>query len=436
MMKLTVTLNPYLCKFKTNGLKLICYIFFIIYNKFGKDTMAFPRKLEKLFNPGLILQSAPTLLLTLIGMIFTGLLFRISITTTRYKKYPIILESGCILSFKGNIELGLAMHLSSRKQDQMTDSSFAKSVFFNCNAIFIQSFITGLLAGIVGGLQVFLINTFTRELFIKIILGSVLTCIATSMIFILFLLSMIQVSSIYKIKPENFILPLLSTINDFVIVRGLLLSAILLEDFSIKICMVIGSSLLLLLCINVFVALYSENLIPHHSIEILAASYMLSVFGGYLLEKYSSVFVYVVSAFPVFAGMCGSILFIHIHRKFIIEREQTSPMPSQRPTLLLISFLIATLYIIIAHALGLGYSLGFSLAFILVFCCQIIIMLFISDKLCYKTLSGDIHPDILPMVSSSTDFVSALILIAIAFCLQSHLQNQKLSDNNQSLSEK
>lgn len=386
--------------------------------------MAVAKKMVGVFNTTLIVQSAPSLLISLVGMLLTGLLFEISIKQKKYRVYPIILESGCILSFKGNIELSLAMHLSSLRSDRSGDAHFGSAAFYNSTAVLAQSFVTGFVAGIIGVINSMLNQTTDPIVFTRIIIASALTCFATSLIFIISLLVSIEIARLLEIDTENFILPVLSTVNDFIIVKGLLLSTELMEVLSGKECIVIGFGLSCLFVISLFFAIKADNLMPFNAIEILGVSYILTVFSGFILERYSSIFLHIATAFPVFAGMCGSISFIYIHRRFRLFQTKEKEQMSQHPTLLLISLIMAISYILFAKLFNFRFTTGFCIMFVLMFLCQVSIVLYMIESISkyMKNENKSIGTNTLPIVASVSDLLSAIVLVTTAFILKETIQ--------------
>lgn len=372
------------------------------------------------FNTTLILQSALPLLVSLAGMLVTGILFEMSVKEDRFRLHPIILEAGCILSFKGNVELSLAMHLSSLRFSSTKSSKFGSSAFFNSNATLAQSFITGFLAGSVGVVSSLIGDSGNSTVYAKIVVAAALTCFVTSLVFILVLLATIELARFFDVCTENFILPVLSTVNDFIVVKGLLVSTDLLEHYTLKQTVLVGFGILCLFGISLFFTLRAKSLIPFHAIEVLSASYLLSILSGYLLEKYSSAFPAIASAFPVFAGMCGSISFIYIHRRFKLFQDQVPERQSQHLSLFLISLIVSLFYIALSKVFRLNYSTSFCVMFVIMFSCQVMLLIVIIENVLEKMRdeNKNISISALPIVAAVSDFIAVIILIASTLALK------------------
>lgn len=379
-------------------------------------------RLSKMLDLSLLVQAAPILFITLAGMVLTAILFDISVRMDKYKKYPIILEAGCILSFKGNVELGLAVNISSlRRGHHPGTGDFFRMTFFNVNFLLAQACIIGVFSGIIGGVHSSIKNGYDSLAFVRIVTGVIFICVATSLLFMVILLMILEVALKYGIEPENFILPLLSAVNDYVIVRGLLFAAIVSEQLHMAACIATILGLFVFFAINLFFTIRAEKLLPLNSIVVLGTSYMISILTAYLVDRFSSTISSIAFAFPVFSGMCGAIAFIHIHRKCHFSPDELQ-IP-QYPTLMVLSFAVSLFFLILSKAIGMGYTLLFSSMFILVFCGQVLLTLVISEQMKWdcKEHPSKSFQDMLPMISSLTDFFSSLVLIGIAFMFEKRI---------------
>ncbi|KCZ74285.1 hypothetical protein H311_04751, partial [Anncaliia algerae PRA109] len=110
-----------------------------------------------IFSKSLLKQSLPTLLFSLLSLSLAGKWLDESLSESLYVKYPLMLISSCILTFKGNIELILAMHLSTLSQSRNLDlSKYHRFAFDNSCLVITQSVFIGLMIGILGGIRNFL----------------------------------------------------------------------------------------------------------------------------------------------------------------------------------------------------------------------------------------------------------------------------------------
>ncbi|KAI4291353.1 solute carrier family 41 [Pancytospora philotis] len=377
-------------------------------------------KLANSLNRELIVESAPTLLASLVGMLATGAMFESSIKQPQFKPYPIILIAGCILNFKGNAELNIAMHLSTRRSLQGSSSSFASAIFYNSCAALAQSFITGLLAGATGMLSTFMKKQAAGLLSVRMLTASLLTCCLTTLFFIGVLLLTIEIAAFFQLCMENFILPVLSTLNDFIIVKGLLLSTEAAELLSSKECAVLCLGMACPFAVAVFFVFRKPEGLYLNRPEVLLISYLITAASGFLLEKYAKSFAHVAAAFPVFAGMCGAITLIHAHRTFRMLQTREPDTVPPFPTLLLLSLFVSISYIGFAALFHFKYSLGFSVLFIVLFILQVFIFLLAIETIADKVQSGGafLSADALPLISCMSDFAAVAALICGAYMLQ------------------
>lgn len=385
--------------------------------------MRIKNQLSTMFNTKLIVESAPSLLISLVGMLITGLLFESSVRQKRYSIYPIILESGCILSFKGNIELSLAMYLSTLRTFRSPDVNFVHAAFYNSCSVIAQSFITGFVAGLIGTASSALKKTTEQLMFLRIVTASMLTCCLTTLIFLVILLIVIEVAYILCIHVENFILPILSTLNDFLIVQGLLLSTKFVEYFTVRECLLTCLAMFGLFSVATFFTLahmYANNTVLISQPEILGISYLVTVLSSFVLERCSATFRHVATVFPVFAGMCGAILYIHAHRRFTFLQTNEPEIPPTYPTLLLISLIVAIVYICLAKLLDFKFSTGFCLLFIFLFIAQVSVLLFIIETISTSMRNSNkpINTDALPIIACTSDLLAVIVLVASSIALK------------------
>lgn len=371
-------------------------------------------------NTTLIMQSTPSLLISLVGMLFTGMLFESSVKQKRFRNYPIILESGCILSFKGNIELNLAMHLSSLRSRRLASRDFYRTALSNFSTALAQSLVVGLSAGCMGVLNSLLNNNSAPAVLVAIPTATMLACCASSVVFFLVLLITIELVHLSGVRAENVILPVISTLNDFLIVKGLLSSTDMVKTLSIEGCILVSLGLAFLFAVALLFSIRGRSLVLPCAVLALGTSYVVTAIGGFVLEKYSAIFMHIAAAFPVSAGMCGSIAFIHMHQKFHLLQDREQERGPYQPTLILISFVVSVLYVCIARVLDFHFTLRFSIMFVLMFICQVGIILLVTEAvfnhLRRRNKSGS--TEALPIVSCISDFLSVVALVSTAFVLR------------------
>lgn len=378
---------------------------------------SFLKRLAKSFDFSIAFQSAPSLIISLAGLLLTGYLFEISIKNGNLQLFPIILESSCILSFKGNIELSFAMHLSSAYSNPRYSLNYKEYAFQNSCILISQSFAVGLFVGIIGILNSCINRIIDNALFIRICVSTLFTCTFSSMAFITILLIAIKVSYCFNLDMENIILPIASSLNDLLIVQGLILSS----EFQLKLTpnesLFLAFLIFALVCFCLFISFNTKERIPNQALKVLFTTCTLSMMSGYLLETYSRSFPFLAPSFPVFSGMCGSISYIDIHRRFKNISLSTVRLIPSYPTLTCVSLFVSVFYMVVSFMIGIDYTAIFSALFILAFCTQVLILLVIIEYLFIfsdQNPGKSIHINMLPIVSSISDFLSSVTLISIA----------------------
>ncbi|KAI5175750.1 solute carrier family 41 [Pancytospora epiphaga] len=374
---------------------------------------------DKCLNTTLILQSTPSLIISLFGTIFTGMLFESSIRQPLFKNYPIILISGCILSFKGNIELNFAMYLSSLRSQRITNQKYYSTAIKNFGINFLESFAVGLSAGCIGSISSLMKSSpVILSRMIAIPAATLLVCCVSSLLFFTMLMSIIEIVHFTGMNVENVILPILNAFNDFTIVRSTIFFLEVVDRFYIEQCIIIEVALFCLVLVLCMLGVKIQSTTHRCDIYILVISYLVTIISGSVLEHYSSTFLHIATVFPVTAGMCGSIAFIHMHQKIHPRvSSRVSWYDSQQITLILMSFMMSVFYVIIAALLGYGYTPSYSILFVFMFICQVGIMLFISEVVFkyFKIANGNLPLATLPIVSCISDFLSVILLVTLAF---------------------
>lgn len=171
------------------------------------------------FDINLLLESTPSLLISLIGLLITGRILEDGITDKKLLTYPLLLQSNCILNFKGNIELLFALYLSSMRQNSIiTYSKYLRYTFDNSNLVLLQSLTIGFTVGIIGISKCI----FDIRILSNILTTSIITCTSTTILFILFLYLTIEFSKKINVTPDNVILPTISSISDYLSIKFLI----------------------------------------------------------------------------------------------------------------------------------------------------------------------------------------------------------------------
>lgn len=164
----------------------------------------------------LLVQSTPSLLISLLGLLTTGKLLEKSIEDTTLSRYHLLLQANCLLTFKGNVELIYALYVSSMRQSPFfLFKKYSRYAFDNANLLLLQSTVIGLSVGIIGASKSVLVDGVQPQVISTIIAASLITCVATTIMFTVCLFVTIEVSRLLKMDPDNFILPTIATLSDY-----------------------------------------------------------------------------------------------------------------------------------------------------------------------------------------------------------------------------
>jgi solute carrier family 41 len=367
----------------------------------------------------LLLESIPSLLISLIGLLTTGKVLEDGITDKKLLYYPLLLQTNCILNFKGNVELLFALYLSSMRQNSIiTYSKYLRYVFDNANLVLIQSIIIGFTVGIIGISKCVFDGIFDMYILSNILTTSLITCVSTTILFILFLYLTIELSKQINVTPDNVILPTISSISDYLSIKFLIIYTKYFQKSSLPFMYLFCFLSLCLIPLCLFFICISKKRMPIQSIEVLAFTYILSTFGGYMLDHLSSKYQFLAASFPVYSGLAVAISFIYLHKIFTsINNNTEHDSRLSYLTLVITSFLMISFYIIITLFIEAKKSILFYFLFIILFVVQVIILLMMIESLAkfLQNLDGDVGIVSLPIITALGDVISTVFLILVAF---------------------
>lgn len=371
------------------------------------------------FDSSVVSQSFLSISITLFGMLFTGFLFKNAVSHKSLQHFPFVLLSSAILGFKGNIELGYVMHLSTLRVP-ITFSNFKRIAVANSCLIMVESFTVGVFSGLLGVFEIFFDKNNTIQLYSAIILSSVLTCFLSTAIFTLFFIFSLELAVYFSMDPENFLMPLLNAINDVLVVKLLLIFAKGIQKLPMADHLWIFFLVVIAIGVCFYLIFISESLLPIQSVETIALTLGLNIISGFVLEKSSAMFPMVAPAFPVFTGMSTSIALIYLHKKFAIVENQRMIVPSStNNSLILISLFTSITYICIVRTTYVEYTREFSFCFIFMFTIQVILLLKVVEYMIklMKIQDKSISSNTVPLISSISDFTGSLALVLISVLL-------------------
>lgn len=373
--------------------------------------------IHSLLDLKLIFQSAPSLIASLFGMFFTSYSFKLAIKHKKLSKFPFIFQSSSILGFKGNIELGYIMHLSTKRKTLPSSKDFKRIAISNSCSLIFQSITVGFLVGCLSVLNVLLRSAVTTRTVIELISASLVTCCASTLALVISFIFTLELSVLLSIDSENFLMPVLNALNDIMVVRILYIFAINVsnQSSSVLISAILATSAFGCFC---FIISYNSNdSIPRLSMETVVISFILNITSGFILDRFSPPYPMIAPAYPVFAGMGSSIAFIFLHKKFTsLECNEIVSM-NLNITLVIISVVISSFYILVSQLFKIEYSHRFAISFIVMFTVQVLILLKLIDKMILLLMKyrKNISANTVPLTSSVSDFLGTVMLLGVAY---------------------
>ncbi|EPR79516.1 hypothetical protein SLOPH_1700 [Spraguea lophii 42_110] len=370
---------------------------------------------RKLYNKSIIVQSIPSLIISLIGLMLVGQELENAITDKLFTVYPILLLETCILTFKGNIELIFSMNLSSMLQILSSFSEYSQYAIENGCLVIFQSTVIGISIGLIGASGCILIYGISLLYSLRVIIGCVITCLMSTVFVLLILVISLYLSHIFHVNSDNFILPLIAVFSDY-------LSTILLVYFlrvfytqSLLICLLCIFFISLVLLLTGYISVKSKMRIPSQSWDILVITYLFSSIGGFAIEYFSKYYPILAGSSYVFCGISGSSSYIYLNRR--ITSLHSNSRLDKRATfisLLIISLVVSLFYIFIQFLFKSSYTIGFCMLYMIFFVIQTFIL-----KEIIEMILKQFHSQIdmagvysIPLITSLSDFVGSLLLIA------------------------
>lgn len=366
----------------------------------------------------LIIQSIPSLLISLIGLCLAGNVLDKSQFLDVAKYYPILLISNCILSFKGNTELIFAMHLSTLSQvSGLKLKKYLRFSIDNGCLVFAQSIIIGLTVGLLGMAKNIFSGHFIADILFRIITISTVASITSSIIVMLILIPSTIMAVKVGINPDNIVLPVISAFGDFVVVKLIIFFLNLFVNLSMSKCTILMFLILAILPIPVYISAISKRRVPLQSLSILMITYGLSTTSGYSVQYFSKKHPVLAPATPIFCGLSGSISYIYLNKKMTaIANQVRFNRKKIFVSLVLISIITSFLAICLNPIFGLKYKPSFSALFIILFVFDVCILLQIVDgiMLYFSRRNKEVGVFTLPLMTSISDIVGTLLLLFIA----------------------
>jgi solute carrier family 41 len=377
---------------------------------------------EVMYDCSLLLQSTPSLFISLISLLITGDILENTVKDIDLEDYHLLLQSNCILNFKGNIELIYALYISSMRQSRIfMFKKYVRYAFDNANILMLQSIVIGLSVGSIGASKSIFVNGVNPKVLSTIMTSSLITCISTTLMFIICLFVTIEISKKSNIDPENVLLPMISSLSDFLSIYFLVFFTKYFRNISIEVSLFLVLMSLVFVPICMTFTFFSKKKMPIQTIEILMFTYLISTLGGYILDTLSVDYKFIASSFPVYSGLAVSIAFIYLHKTFTSSTNNTfHDIKRTFKSLIAASFFMITIYSILSMFLHGIMPLYYYIMFTILFVIQVILLLKLVEKLILSF--GNYHEDIgvisLPIITACGDIISTVCLLILALMVK------------------
>ncbi|KAF8955560.1 hypothetical protein BDZ97DRAFT_1673673 [Flammula alnicola] len=418
---------------------------------------------------GIVIESAPALLMTTISLLFTGkLLDKVSHWRAMQEVDQLIMIIPVVLNLNGNLEMNLSARLGTAANvGELDDPAVRRSIIFGSLALLqvqtiFVSFIAACIALILGRfvprngpqlpVDIALLARSPYPTRLIMVASTTMTAAALSGIILgSFMCTLIVLCRKFNRDPDNIAPAVASCLGDLVtLVLVGFVSTLLIPFIRTPIPFVVA---LLVLCCAITCFLYTLK--NEHARPLLTEGWsplfgamVISSGTGIVLDMFVSryegfaVLAVVISGLP---GAAGSILVSRLSTSLHAAKlalENALPSYSSQPkhpepsalltmaTLLLITLPVEVFFLSILDGLGwLNLPFLFIVFSIVFFCCAVLSSLIIARFLTHFLWSIQRDPDsyALPIHSALMDLIGQLLLV-LCFEIVSHLGGQVRKD--------
>ncbi|ELQ75405.1 Mg2+ Transporter-E (MgtE) Family [Trachipleistophora hominis] len=374
-----------------------------------------------IYSKSILSQSIPSLLISLVGFTIAGIYLEEANGTEMFLSYPLLMVATCILSFKGNIELIFAMHLSSISNVYNPVIEYARFAIDNSCMVVVQSIMIGLSVGVVGMSVVILRFDDAFRYAVITLCSCLVSCLVSTLVVLLILLAAVLLFKNLQINPDNVVLPSIAAFSDYFTVLSLIFFFKLFHRMqSVTAC---ATTILLILVVVPFIMQVSRRspaILPIQSLTLLVITFVLSSISGMLIEYFSLMYPFLASSAPVFCGLTGSTSFIYLNRKLTsLYTKQPHNKKASLFSLLIISLAMSLTYIIILNTLFERLPSTFSFLFIVCFLVDVLLLIEVVDYvLSHFQRSVEMAGVVaLPVITSTADFFGSSFLVGIVLLM-------------------
>ncbi|EJU05838.1 hypothetical protein DACRYDRAFT_113872 [Dacryopinax primogenitus] len=394
----------------------------------------------------ILLETLPTLLFTIIGMVFSGeLLVRIS-TWPAFARVPELLILVPVLdNLKGNVEMNLSSRLGTAANTGMLDKRADRRgiILGSLSILQVQALaVSAVAAGVSFGLAMMLLE---RELegarpksgfmeFMMVTSASMSAASLSGAILGSFMCSLILVCRYFRLNPDNISAPIAACLGDLLTMALLgLTSSLLISWIRTVLPIILTIVLLLLLITTVILTIQNPHVRPLllQGWSPLFAAMIISTGAGLVLEGFVDrydgfgMLAIVIGGLP---GGIGSIFICRLSTALHAEHDYASgssekvtvPPTPERPVLvsailMAVSLPVAVAYLLFVWLAGwMELPILFVVLFAIFLCIVSAISLGLGYLLTHLFWRFGLDPDIycLPIQSSLVDLIGQSLLVA------------------------
>lgn len=368
------------------------------------------------FDKNLFNTCTPSVIINLIGMLFGNQMIKEASENSKINDISFLLQCSCILSMKNSIELAYALNISTTQKNRANINSY---ITIKTILISIQSILIGVLIGIITIVSKLLKNEITKNIFIQIIYTSITVCFLSTIAFIISFLIADSIITYFKIDSENFVMPILCTVNDNFVIKILTIISKSSYEYNIKNMLFL---IFLELCFFLTFLIYFWSYDSNNKIylgKIWACSICINIFTGFIVDDAAKDFPIINQTYHLYSNICSSISYIYSHKAFLALKSRSELADSLNHTLILIATFCSFIYMIISQILKLDVSFLFLIGLIMVITMQTTLINSIINFL-YKfpdTKMIFASSNISVFIASLSDLASicSIILISLVF---------------------
>ncbi|KAL8292887.1 hypothetical protein RQP46_000581 [Phenoliferia psychrophenolica] len=427
----------------------------------GRGTGGMTKAEKALFTKEMFSQILPSMILSLLGAILTGLLLE------RLQKWRVFIRIEelfilvpILLNLKGNLEMNLAARFSTSANIGELDLRLTRRslIFGNLALLQVQALLVSLISGLLSfalgmlarngvhhGLQHPIHNPNTPDNAaaggtgvtdalrggyfeaLLILCVSMLAASLSSAILGSFMCSLVVLCRRYKINPDNIATPMASALGDLLtlIILGLL-SSLFAKFMGTLVSTAVFLCLLAAIGLNVVITFrnaYVQELLTIGWSPLFAAMVIASA-SGLVLEAYVNEYRGFALFAPVLTALSGNAGSIFVSRiSTALHSSSTEHYAVVAFTLFAITSPVLLVFLAFAWLTGQAtVSFTFALAFVAVVCVQVALALALGYFTTLLLWKWDYDPDVyaLPLLSSFLDVTGQLMLVA-AFAIARHV---------------